>query len=199
MPTQRARHPYNKMFGRPHGNARHLTDPANKIVFATMEEGFYEVDVKHARGAPNCGADRSRQGGGRPTLPGYHGKGFYSGQGRLCLRQQRRSRGRGAHASGRAVRACSPSGTARRTGPSCGATSSPKSPAPAAFVGNPRPDTDPLWSIGWDHRSLILMLLDARQVARATACPRPATPTTARTAGTPSGRASATSAKTTCS
>jgi len=26
--------------------------------------------------------------------------------------------------------------------------------------GNEHPDTDPIWSIGWDHRSLILMLLD---------------------------------------
>ncbi|MDO8541581.1 MAG: hypothetical protein Q7S40_14175, partial [Opitutaceae bacterium] len=33
------------MYGRLTGNARHLTDPANKVYFATMEEGFYEVDV----------------------------------------------------------------------------------------------------------------------------------------------------------
>ena len=38
--------PYEKMFGRPTGNARHLTDPANKIYYASMEEGFYEVDVR---------------------------------------------------------------------------------------------------------------------------------------------------------
>lgn len=33
------------MPGRHTGNARHLTDPANKIYYASMEEGFYEVDV----------------------------------------------------------------------------------------------------------------------------------------------------------
>ena len=38
--------PYQEMPGRHTGNARHLTDPANKIYFGTMEEGFYEVDVK---------------------------------------------------------------------------------------------------------------------------------------------------------
>jgi hypothetical protein len=38
--------PYSEMLGRPTGNARHLVDPANKIYYATMEEGFYEVDVK---------------------------------------------------------------------------------------------------------------------------------------------------------
>ena len=31
---------------------------------------------------------------------------------------------------------------------------------PGGIDGNPNPDDDPLWSIGWDHRSLILMLLD---------------------------------------
>ena len=37
--------PYSKMVGRLTANMRHLTDPANKIYYATMEEGFYEVDV----------------------------------------------------------------------------------------------------------------------------------------------------------
>src|SRR5688572_23159539 len=34
------------MPGRLTGNARHLTDPAGKVYFATMEEGFYEADGK---------------------------------------------------------------------------------------------------------------------------------------------------------
>ena len=38
--------PYSRMYGRPTGTARHLTDPANKVYFASMEEGFYEVDVR---------------------------------------------------------------------------------------------------------------------------------------------------------
>ena len=37
--------PYTVMSGRHTGNARHLTDPSNKIYYGTMEEGFYEVDV----------------------------------------------------------------------------------------------------------------------------------------------------------
>jgi hypothetical protein len=37
--------PYEQMFSRPTGNARHLTDPENKLYYATMEEGLYEVDV----------------------------------------------------------------------------------------------------------------------------------------------------------
>ena len=38
--------PYSVMYGRPTGNARHLTDPEGKIYYASMEEGFYEVDVR---------------------------------------------------------------------------------------------------------------------------------------------------------
>ncbi len=37
--------PWKTMPGRHTGNARHLTDPARKIYYGTMEEGFYEVDV----------------------------------------------------------------------------------------------------------------------------------------------------------
>ena len=36
--------PPSAMFGRLTANMRHLTDPANKIYYATMEEGFYEVE-----------------------------------------------------------------------------------------------------------------------------------------------------------
>ena len=38
--------PPSVMSGRLTGKARHLTDPAGKIYYATMEEGFYEVDVR---------------------------------------------------------------------------------------------------------------------------------------------------------
>jgi hypothetical protein len=36
----------DRMPGRLTGNARHLTDPAHRIYCATMEEGFYEIDVR---------------------------------------------------------------------------------------------------------------------------------------------------------
>ncbi len=80
--------PYEKMFGRHTGNARHLTDPANKIYYATMEEGLYEVDVHtldvNVLYADNHG-DKAMVHSAAPQseLPGYHGKGLYSGQGRV--------------------------------------------------------------------------------------------------------------------
>jgi hypothetical protein len=44
--------PFQKMPGRLTGVARHLTDPAGKIYFATMEEGLYEVDVQSLEVCP---------------------------------------------------------------------------------------------------------------------------------------------------
>jgi hypothetical protein len=70
------------MPGRLTAVARHLTDPANKVYFATMEEGFYEVDV-HSLAVKVLHKDRNV--GGKNFLPGVHGKGCYSGQGRLVF------------------------------------------------------------------------------------------------------------------
>jgi hypothetical protein len=71
-----------QMFGRLTGTARHLTDPTNKVYYATMEEGFYEVDV-HTLAVTELWADEQRKEGRHADLPGYHGKGFYTGQGRM--------------------------------------------------------------------------------------------------------------------
>ncbi len=74
--------PFSAMYGRPTGNARHLTDPIHKIYYATMEEGVYEVDVK-TLAVNELWADEQLKSGRHSNLPGYHGKGFYSGQGRI--------------------------------------------------------------------------------------------------------------------
>ena len=74
--------PYERTFGRPTGNARHLTDPANRVYCASMEEGLYEIDV-HTLAVTELWADEQVQAGRHADLPGYHGKGFYSGQGRV--------------------------------------------------------------------------------------------------------------------
>ena len=63
--------PYAQMFGRPTGNARHLTDPAEKIYYATMEEGFYEVDVK-TLAVKTLFYDEAIKGEPKAGLPGYH-------------------------------------------------------------------------------------------------------------------------------
>jgi hypothetical protein len=151
--------PYTNMFGRPTGNARHLTDPASKIVFATMEEGLYEVNV-NTLAVTELWADEQRQEGRRANLPGYHGKGFYSAQGRYVYANN------GDHARAALSDPTVPSGVLAQWDGKADAWSIVRRnqftevTGPGGIYGNSNPATDPIWTIGWDHRSLILMVLD---------------------------------------
>ena len=84
--------PPKTMPGRLTGLAAHLTDPQHKIYYATMEEGLYEVDVQslEVRCLIQNGEFYKAPSGVEKypdaissDLPGYHGKGLYSGQGSL--------------------------------------------------------------------------------------------------------------------
>ena len=93
-------------------------------------------------------------------MPGYHGKGLYSGQGLLIYANN------GDQARQAFVDPSAPSG--------CLAVWDGKAAAwtvvrrnqftdvtgPGGILGNPNPETDPVWAIGWDHRSLLLTVLD---------------------------------------
>jgi hypothetical protein len=149
--------PYSQMFGRHTGLARHLTDPAGKIVFATMEEGIYEVDVKTL--SPTVlWTDEQVKGGRHADLPGYHGKGFYSAQGRYVYANN------GDHAKEALRNPAVASGVLAEWDGKADAWTVVRRnqftevTGPGGIEGS-APDA-PLWSIGWDHRSLILMLLD---------------------------------------
>jgi len=164
---------YEQMFGRPTGNARHLTDPENKLYYATMEEGLYEVDV-HTLAVTELWADEhlkrdprwqglARKDARFADLPGYHGKGLYSGQGWLVYANN------GEHGAEAQRRPDVPSGvlaqwdgraedwTVLRRNQFTEVT------GPGGIQGSSHPATDPIWSVGWDHRSLILMVLDRGQ------------------------------------
>ena len=153
-----------KMPGRHTGTARHLTDPENKIYIATMEEGLYSVDVNTLEFEEHI-KDGNRQpavgNGVQSKLPGYHGKGLYSGQGFLIYANN------GEH------------GHDARTRPdtSSGALASwqgegdwnlirrnqfTEVTGPGGIYGNAS-DSDPIWAMGWDYRSLILMLLQDKK------------------------------------
>lgn len=150
--------PYETMYGRPTGNARHLFDPANKIYCASMEEGFYEIDV-HTLAVKELYPDGNKINNvSNDLLPGYHGKGLYSGQGVLVYANN------GEYSSLARQRPDIPSGclaewdgtdwTVVRRNQFTEVT------GPGGLYGNDRPETDPIWTIGWDHRSLILMCRD---------------------------------------
>ncbi|NBS84171.1 MAG: hypothetical protein EBS59_05685 [Verrucomicrobia bacterium] len=163
--------PLQKIPGRLTGVARHLTDPAGKVYFATMEEGLYEVDVQSLEVDPLI-----RDGNPAPLpsgvkdysqvlsskLPGYHGKGLYSGQGRLVYSNN------GERSKEAELNAAIPSGAlaewkgigdwqlVRRN-------QFTEVTGPGGIHGNAHPESDPIWSMGWDHRSLILMCLSEGQ------------------------------------
>ena len=150
--------PYTDLFGRLTGMARHLTDPAHKILCATMEEGIYEIDVK-SLAVTELWADEQRKAGRHSDLPGYHGKGFYSAQGRYVYANN------GDHVAAALTDPAVPSGVLAewdgmadhwdvvRRNQFTDVT------GPGGIEGN-APGDDRVWSIGWDNRSLILMLLD---------------------------------------
>lgn len=160
--------PPRHMPGRLTGTARHLTDPKHKLSYATMEEGLYEVDVRSLEVAglikdgntPKPGqTEEARPAKLTSKLPGYHGKGLYFGQGRLVYANN------GEHGPAALRDPTTPSGAlaewrgagdwqlVRRN-------QFTEVTGPGGIPGNANPETDPVWSIGWDVRSLLLMVLD---------------------------------------
>lgn len=162
----------NQMPGRLTGNARSLGDPANKVFYATMEEGLYEVDVRSL-----AVTSLIRDGNGvkkgltvatpltdlSSKLPGYHGKGLFSSQGRVIYANN------GEHGQAALTIPSTPSGALgewRAPGDDwqlVRRNQFTEVTGPGGIFGNEKPGTDPVWSIGWDHRSLILMCLDGGQ------------------------------------
>lgn len=150
--------PYKDMPGRHTANARHLTDPSGKIFFLTMEEGVYEVDVKSLAVKELFKDGNSTKNMGGDLLPGYHGKGAYSGFGRLIYANNGENsplaRTRPDIDSGVLASWDGKDWTVIRRNQFTEVT------GPGGIYGNEQPDSDPIWSIGWDYRSLILMVLD---------------------------------------
>ncbi|MFM9032091.1 MAG: hypothetical protein ACKOTF_15735, partial [Opitutaceae bacterium] len=153
--------PYSRMYGRPTGTARHLTDPANKVYFASMEEGFYEVDARSLAVTELFRDEQLKEPFRRANLPGYHGKGLYSGQGLLIYANN------GEHGKEAQTRPDIPSGALAAwdgradTWTVVRRNQFTEVPGPGGLEGNANPATDPVWSVGWDHRSLLLMVLHA--------------------------------------
>lgn len=140
--------PKKTMPGRLTANARHLTDPANKIYYFTMEDGLYEVDVNTLAVKTIIADPPSIY---KTHLPGYHGKGAYTGSNRLVV---------------------SNNGSQKQTYPSgCLATWNGTDwtivarnqfvevTGPGGLTGN-TPDDDRVWAMGWDEKSVRLFVLE---------------------------------------
>ena len=157
--------PYKNMPGRHTGNARHLSDPDKKIYYASMEEGFYEVDVNdlsvdilyrdgHDEEGKRLDYGPSNTNPEYANLAGAHGKGLYSGQGVLvysnngetsseAMRRFDIESGALAEWDGKHWKLVRRNQFVEVTGP-------------GGIYGNVNPDTDPIWATGWDHKSLLL-------------------------------------------
>ncbi len=151
--------PYKEMPGRMTGNARHLTDPANKIYYGTMEEGFYEVDVKTLTPTMlyedgNVHRKPGEMAQEASLLPGAHGKGLYSGQGVMVYSNNGETgqealtnfaikSGALAEWNGKDWKIVRRNQFVEVTGP-------------GGIYGNSNPETDPIWATGWDYKSLLL-------------------------------------------
>ena len=155
--------PYQDMPGRHTGNARHLFDPAGKIYYGTMEEGFYEVDVNTLEPTMlyedgNVNRKPGEMAQEAALLPGAHGKGLYSGQGvmvysnngetgQAALTQFDIESGGLFEWNGSEWKLIRRNQFVEVTGP-------------GGIYGNPNPATDPIWATGWDHKSILVAVRD---------------------------------------
>lgn len=161
------------MAGRLTGNARSITDPANKIYFTTMEEALYEVDVKtlDVREIIRDGnlkpyPEKLDEKGNKIRRPqisklhGYHGKGTYSGFGKVFYSNN------GVHNPLVEKDPTIKSGALAEWKPDdsdwtpiriCQFT---EITGPEGIYGSSNPDKTPIWALGWDAKSVILMLND---------------------------------------
>ena len=161
--------------GRLTGAARHLADPANKVYVATMETGLYELDMRtlavntlireNGMNAKRIDAYLKKAGlpwpdgwasAPRTRVPGYHSKGLASGFGRVFISNN------GENSPATRRNPFVPSGvlawwnepgkdwtTIRR----CQFT---EVTTPDGIYGNEHPETNPVWAMGWDAKSVIL-------------------------------------------
>lgn len=147
--------PYAMAPGRPTATARHLSDPAGKVYTFTMEEGLYEIDVLTLN-VKTLHKDAHVEGA-EDYLPGYHGKGAYSGQGRLIVANNG-YQGKDRDAAFYEFAGCLAEWNGRKwtvieENQHCEVT------GPGGVYGSAKTD-DPVWATGWDKRSLLLQVLD---------------------------------------
>lgn len=152
--------PFSVMPGRMTATARHLKDPANMVYFYDMEGMLYEANV-HTLAVKKLF---------NKPVPGWHGKGAYTAQNQLVVANN------GEEAVFKLNKEQLEAGDLPKGPEEMGALASwdgktwkiierkqfTDVTGPGGIYGSPD-DKSPLWTIGWDRRSVILKLLDAGQ------------------------------------
>ncbi|MGJ7030087.1 hypothetical protein [Niabella hirudinis] len=153
--------PFSVMPGRMTATARHLKDPANWVYFYDMEGMLYEANVHNLKVNKLF----------NKPVPGWHGKGAYTAQGRLVVANNGEIPAGEASESDLKVGSLKPRGREEM-----GVLASwdgkdwkiverkqfTDVTGPGGIYGAPD-NKSPLWSIGWDRRSVLLKLLDGGQ------------------------------------
>ena len=164
-----------KMPGRLTGAARHLTDPARKVYVATMETGLYELDLttgvpvtlirENGKNDGAIGACFDAHGGERPDgwrtapqtkVPGYHAKGLASGFGKVVVSNNGEDSDearRNPFTTSGVLADWSVRGEDWRT---IRRNQFTEVTTRDGIFGNEHPETNPIWALGWDARSVIL-------------------------------------------
>ena len=148
-----------KMPGRLTGVARHLHDPANMVYFYDMEGKLYEANVHTLK--PMLLFEK--------PVPGWHGKGAYTAQGRLMLTNNGNVENKAFDISPGMLQIGETSQNEEQKGVLAEWDGKNWSivrrrqftevTGPGGIYGAPN-DKAPAWSLGWDRRSVMLMLLD---------------------------------------
>lgn len=153
--------PFSAMPGRMTATARHLKDPANWVYFYDMEGMLYEANVHDLKVNKLF----------NKPVPGWHGKGAYTSQGRLVVANNGEASVEGVQASDLKVGSLKPKGPEEmgvlaswdgKTWKIVERKQFTDVTGPGGIYGAPD-EKSPLWSIGWDRRSVILKLLDGGQ------------------------------------
>jgi len=154
--------PYAIAPGRYTANAAHLTDPNNRIYLFTMEDGLYDINVNDLSVITRYPDVQATLGD--DFLAGYHGKGAFSGQGLLVVGnngEANQTMPSGVLATWNG--AVQSSGTKPNQMvawnqieriQTCEVT------GPGGIRGNPNPTTDPIWTTGFDPKSVVLHTLE---------------------------------------
>lgn len=152
--------PYRDMPGRHTAVSRHLAEPAEKVYYFDMEGRIYELDVRTLK--PKLLFAK--------PVPGWHGKGGYTGQGRYIIANN----GEG-EVGGHSLKDLQVGGPAQ--GPEDNGVLAEwdglewriierrqftEVTGPGGIHGAPD-DRAPVWAVGWDRRSVMLKLLDGGQ------------------------------------
>ncbi len=147
------------MPGRLTGSCMSLSDSTGKVMMGTMEQGFYEVDV-HSLSVRTLSPDGNQlHREGAPTIygtlcKGVHGKGFYSGQGVYVYTNN--GEGTDEALVNPTIEAGSLSEYDGKEWKLIRRNQFTEVTGPSGIYGPVHADTDPIWSVGWDNKSLIL-------------------------------------------